>query len=134
MSIKQELQSRILQPFSPAIFCDDGWLQLLEDLHNELIEVDSRYRIYQVKEKFGGLCFYYASSNPYHDAKLRKIVSKYEQKSFTVCEKTGEPGSLKTKDGWFKTLNDSFLEEGWTETPRNIGISKIMRNPMTEEA
>lgn len=128
MNIREELQSRILEPFAKIVFCDNGWLQLLEDLHSELIHIDPEYRVYQVKEKFGGLCFYYALSDPSRDPEIRQIVGKYEQKSFTICEKTGEPGSLKLKNGLFKTLNDSFLEDGWNQASRGANILRKSKN------
>lgn len=115
MDIRKELESRIIEPFAKTVSCDDGWLNLLTDLHIELVEIDPKYTIYQVKEKFGGLRFYYSPSSPSLDPELRKVVNKYESKSYYVCEKTGNPGSLKRKNGWIKTLNDSYNEDGWTD-------------------
>lgn len=128
MDIRQELTSRIIEPFAKYVFCDDGWLSLLTDLHDELIKIDPNYTIYQVKEKFGGLCFYYSPSNPTHDEAMRNVVREYEQKSYLICEKTGQPGNLKVKNNWLKTLSDSFIDEGWTKLISNEPGIKRIRN------
>lgn len=112
--IKQQLISRIIEPFYKGIDCEDGWLPLLTDLHNAIVELDPNYTIYQIKEKFGGLCFYYALSNPTAAADARKIVNHYEKLSHTICEKTGQPGRLMKRNGQYKTLNDTYINEGWT--------------------
>jgi hypothetical protein len=111
--IKEEIKSRILEPFSKAIECEDGWLPLLEELHNNLVKIDPNYRVYQVKEKFGALCFYYAISNPELYNQVRDLVQSYERRSLKICEKTGGPGSRRIKHGVYKTLSDEYEAEGW---------------------
>lgn len=128
MDIRKELTSRINEPFSKFVFCDVGWDSLLTDLHNELVKIDPNYTLYQVKEKFGGLCFYYSPSDPSREPAMRDIVRKYEKKSYSVCEKTGTTGSLKVKNSWLKTLNDSFKTEGWTDLISDEpGISRVRK-------
>lgn len=112
--IKQELLNRIIEPFSKMIACEDGWIPLLTNLHYAIIEHDPNYTIYQVKEKFGGLRFYYALSNPTVAEDVRQIVNHYEDLSTQTCEKTGLPGQLMKRNGWYKTLNEKFIDEGWT--------------------
>lgn len=114
--IKAELKNRILDSFPKEISCDDGWLLLLTELHEAMCEIDPNYRLYQVKEKFGGLCFYYAISNPELFRKVRDLVSFYEDLSLGICEVTGKPGTLMIRNGVYKTLNESFKDEGWEET------------------
>jgi hypothetical protein len=111
--IKEELKSRILEPFSKSIDCEDGWIPLITELHNKLIQIDPNYRVYQIKEKFGMLCFYYAISNPDLHNEVRDLVQEYERKSLTVCEVTGKPGRRMVRHGLYKTLNESFEKEGW---------------------
>lgn len=113
--IKDEIKSRIIEPFTKSIDCGDGWLPLIAELHEALVEVDPQYRVYQVKEKFGKLCFYYAISNPDLFAKVKDIVKLYEDMSGSICEKTGKPGKRMVRNGYYKTLNESFKDEGWQE-------------------
>jgi hypothetical protein len=53
----------------------------------------------QVKEKFGGLRFYYSGG----DDTIRGIVYMAEEMSYVTCEECGSPG--KANDGpWIRTL------------------------------
>lgn len=99
--------------FGRMLECDSGWWDLIEDLHNEINEIDPDYRIYQVKEKFGALRFYYAPSNPDFKDRIDSIVARYERISLLTCEVTGKPGQLMFRDGVWKTLHRSFFDEGW---------------------
>lgn len=53
----------------------------------------------QVKEKFGGLRFYYTGGDDY----INGVVAMAELMSERTCEECGDPGQLYTK-GWHKTL------------------------------
>ena len=55
----------------------------------------------QVKEKFGGLRFYYNGGDDY----IRGVVSMAETMSYTTCEVCGSPGNLRGKH-WVQTLCD----------------------------
>lgn len=86
---------------------NDGWLNLVHELckkldsilYEELGDSAGNFYITQIKEKFGGLRFYVsgASENMY------KVIHKYEEKSFHVCELCGNPGH-KRPTGWISTL------------------------------
>jgi hypothetical protein len=51
--------------------------------------------IQQVKEKFGGLRFYYSGG----DERVSGMVSFAEQLSYKICKETGERGCLCSKNG-----------------------------------
>ena len=53
----------------------------------------------QVKEKFGGLRFYYSGGDDY----IRGIVSMAECMSYRTCEVCGSPGTS-NNEGWIRTL------------------------------
>lgn len=111
--IRQKLIERINPPFDKQIWCDAGWDEILSRLHTDLVAVDPNYRIYQVKEKFGHLCFYFAPTLPERYPIMRDIVHNYEVESTVTCEITGKPGTLKRLGGRYKTLCDDYLTEGW---------------------
>lgn len=85
----------------------DGWIPLLENLcsvleyHITLLPEELRKDTYvvQIKEKFGGLCFYMNQSTPYMDG----AIYVTEALSTTICEECGLPGE-KRGGGWIKTL------------------------------
>lgn len=96
-----------------------GWVKLLEDSCIELSVIldEERKRTpetkdnplfvpLQIKEKFGGLRFYYMMNTENNDLvrTVQRLIDKAEDKSYTVCEVTGKPGEF-CKSGWhFKTL------------------------------
>lgn len=53
----------------------------------------------QVKEKFGGLRFYYMGGDDY----IRGLEAMAESMSYRTCEVCGAPGSS-TSEGWIRTL------------------------------
>jgi hypothetical protein len=111
--IREELRSRIIEPFSKDINCDIGWDGLLVDLHDKVVAIDPNYTLCQVKEKFGGLRFYYNASDPTLDQIIRSVVSFYEKLSYSVCEVTGGPGQLMHQKERYKTLSLAFIKVGW---------------------
>ena len=78
-----------------------GWFPLFWELCSELKKVNYRGRIVQVKEKFGRLTVY---TNDYEE-NIDEIISKYENKSLTICERCGKEGKVRN-NGWIKVLCD----------------------------
>ncbi|MGN0514050.1 MAG: hypothetical protein ACI4GD_07205, partial [Lachnospiraceae bacterium] len=100
-----------------SIFCEclDGWYQLIHDLCCEIKNLYDRngkevelYPI-QIKEKFGGLRFYVLYIDDC-DKELanasRKIINDFESKSYNICERCGEAGTLRRDLSWLETLCD----------------------------
>ena len=114
--------------------CSDGWYELLRSLCSEIVsayeEVGQPVDIVidQIKEKFGTLRFYYhfkgqkpgietidllgmgslriSKGDTPLCSKIAAIVTKWEDKSTTVCEKCGKPGKLRKDRPWIRTLCD----------------------------
>lgn len=125
-TIREELTARIIDPFEKVIECEEGWDGLLYDLHDKLVAIDPNYTIAQVKEKHGGLRFYYNASDPGVDKVIRSVVDFYEKMSYNVCEKTGRPGHLAMKDNVYKTLSREFLDDGWIIVDRSTRMPKLL--------
>lgn len=53
----------------------------------------------QIKEKFGGLRFYYSGGDAITDG----MVNMAENLSYKTCETCGSPGELVTEGGWYYT-------------------------------
>jgi hypothetical protein len=79
-----------------------GWLPILEELHLQLLAVDPRYGVAQVKEKFGGLRVYLATPEP--DA-ASLAIDAAEERALRTCENCGQPGAPR-EGSWIKTLCD----------------------------
>lgn len=85
----------------------NGWLGLVKEMMEDIIQMGWNKEISQVKEKFGGLRFYINSaSNEIHNR-----ITVAENLSYKVCEKCGEPGELRTDIGWYLTLCDTHYTE-----------------------
>lgn len=99
------------------ISIDEGWYKLVLQCHIELLNVDPQYKIYQIKEKFGELRYYYEPSEHYWEdyqivSLMTRISSKYEAISKTTCEATGQVGVLmKSPTGYFRTLNPQWASQ-----------------------
>jgi hypothetical protein len=99
---------------------DEGWDMLIYKLccaieshldwanHND---PNSGYiTVTDVKEKFGGLRFYYDDYSKSVDY-ISGMVTLAENMSEVTCERCGKPGIFRGELPWFKTLcNEHFME------------------------
>jgi len=73
----------------------------------------------QIKEKYGGLRFYYSPGDSTADLHpdwdiVENMVDDAEQQSLVTCEMCGQPGVLMTSGHWLKTLcADDALQLGY---------------------
>ena len=85
---------------------DKGWDKIIIKLDEKLARIDPDYKIYQIKEKFGTLRFYYDTSVNNRD--LKRAMDRYvriaEILSSVTCEMCGDRGDLKKELLWKKTL------------------------------
>lgn len=111
----QPVLARINPEYGMDISCDEGWWRLIATCDKELSAIDPDYTVFQIKEKFGGLRYYYSPSNPELRKKMDETVLKYEKICSMTCEMTGKHGYLMI-NGWgrVKTLNNEFLNNGWS--------------------
>ena len=90
-----------------GIECGDGWFILLDglckniqtylDCYPEINQVEAT----QVKEKFGGLCFYFEGGDKY----IWELISQAESQSYKTCERCGSTEKVsQTKGGWILSL------------------------------
>jgi hypothetical protein len=95
-----------------GIECGDGWYDLLDTLmrsicfnieHNKMPEV----HVAQIKEKFGGLCFYYDGGNE----RTRGMVSIAESMSYKICENCGSNHNVTQTKGWIRCLCEKCMNE-----------------------
>ena len=125
---------KLIQEF-PAVFQNvdnsseyslpSGWYNILYNLCEELtpILVEERskiaedpeqplFSVLQIKEKFGGLRFYYMMNTENRELynKIQRLIDIAEDKSYDTCQITGKPGTL-CKKGWhFMTLSEEVRD------------------------
>ena len=97
-----------------------GWLglivNLIEAIDREMTRFpDVHMNISQMKEKFGGLRFYYQLSenapNELRDA-IEALDIEAEDRSWLTCQTCGEPGLLRNHMGLLVTACDSHAPRG----------------------
>jgi hypothetical protein len=103
--------------------CGDGWYQILDSLCGQIQSyidwknrsAEAGYKDFtpveqvvavQIKEKFGGLRFYYEGG----DSKIEGMVRMAESWASVTCEECGAPGETRP-GGWIKTLCDTHKKE-----------------------
>lgn len=96
--------------------CDDGWFDLIYQLSKDIVEKSkNKIQAIQVKEKFGGLRFYYQwitednTSLKFH-REIEKLIEEAENKSYKICEICGNPGEP-NENGWISTLCEKCRKE-----------------------
>ena len=104
--------------------CEEGWRGLIEPLVKAVAAVDGS--IFQIKEKFGGLRFYYHDEAG--DPEIRAMVDKAEHESYKICEKCGQPGRVRY-GGWMLTLCDTHAKERRAERGIADGMDELENQP-----
>lgn len=102
-----------------GISCGDGWYDLIDELcaniqnhvenfnRNKPEEAHMVCQATQVKEKFGGLCFYTYGGDEYIDG----MISFAESMSYHICTECGQRSEKNEKNrGWIYTLCTSCKE------------------------
>ena len=119
--ILEEKYPEYLQPGYGGMDCGLGWLKIIDVLLQTIAQHEKnlkRYRphwfsneyhpvrVEQIKEKFGGLRFYYSGGDDY----VQGAVEMAEQWAQNTCELCGSPGTLRGLS-WIRTLCDKHYEE-----------------------
>jgi hypothetical protein len=97
---------RIPDGWGRWIGCGAGWYPLIVALDERLAEIAPDYELHQVKEKFGGLRYYFGAQDADEAivASMDERVREAEQQASTTCEQCGAPGRISSRAGWYKTL------------------------------
>lgn len=81
-----------------------GWASLIHEVFDFLANHQQKFRIIQVKEKWGGLRIYYVE-NRYDVAEMEtfdNLIRDIENRSLKMCETCGAPGLVRG-DSWYYT-------------------------------
>lgn len=112
-----DLESIFAGKTSPYCFSEvgKGWEKIVRDLVEAIEAVaPGRVAYAQVKEKFGGLRFYWDPAydeagrsrlSPEEDTRIQTLVKEAEARAWKTCEDCGEPGRRRG-EGWLVTLCD----------------------------
>ena len=96
---------------------ENGWVPLVTRLMDAIDAVGLDYKVDQIKEKFGGLRFYWHPKSQDDDGSIPEgregavdqievLVAAAEDESLTTCEVCGEPGRTR-RGSYVRTLCDT---------------------------
>lgn len=120
MTTREALEARLephwaARPVWKGLDVGEGWIDLIDELWTRLESLpDPLPEIVQIKTKFGGLRFYTNAITP----EQRAVIDSYEDRSETVCEECGMPGTPISIRHWIWTLcpvcrAEKEKEAGW---------------------
>ncbi|MBN0971288.1 hypothetical protein P9A14_08320 [Gordonia hongkongensis] len=93
---------RIPDGWGRWISCDAGWYRLICQLDRQLAAIDPGYEVHQVKEKFGALRYYFATSPGLpatNEQRMDDLVAAAETASCNTCERCGHGGIRQRSTG-----------------------------------
>lgn len=91
--------------------CAAGWHTLLDELMNDIEKVlvwtppEDWPQVLQIKEKLGGLRFYFGDTAMDMSA-IEQLIERATTRSFQTCEVCGQPGTLRRNRPRVRTLCD----------------------------
>lgn len=109
--------------------CGDGWFDLIYNLSKDIVNISKDIQAVQVKEKFGGLRFYWTGTNTTDEqnTKIDELVEKAEMESYKICEKCGSKDGVKQTKEWIVTICKKCISERHDKKESdNVPMSKSM--------
>jgi len=81
MGYPQEIQELFQRYETDWLHVDtpEDWYPFILDCHKELLAIDPQYRIFQIKEKFNGLRYYFTPSRPENNHQMLQVTLKWER-------------------------------------------------------
>lgn len=109
-----EILRLVLERFAAGwgayVDCGEGWWPIIAQLDRDIAAVAPNYEVHQIKEKFGGLRFYYGVGDAGFDPRIDELVDAAERVAARTCEFCGAPGRARGK-GWIKTVCDEHAAD-----------------------
>lgn len=96
-----------IQAHINSVECHRNHLLIKNVMSRPIPEPVPQVEVRQIKEKFGGLRFYYDGG----DDKIEGMVDMAESMSIITCETCGNPGKNRSIRGWLTTLCDMHYNE-----------------------
>lgn len=125
---REELKCRYLPGWNVEVTVRDGWKDLICDLVEKLDATGLEWKIMQVKEKLGALCFYAECEREpslihvltFTDYRAKvlefiKLIEEAQEKSYGICDNCGKRGSMTTSEHLLQVLCRSCAQDAVIE-------------------
>jgi hypothetical protein len=89
----EELEKVLVDRGAYDVWFPESWTSIIEEIHNKLVGLDPKYRTIQIKQKFGGLRFYFSTENYDHAQEMQDFVDQKESQSYKICIDCGKPST-----------------------------------------
>jgi len=127
--IRNRFTGKVVEELKDCSEIDDlprGWYiafgeQMIDELNELLVKANyaDKYRIMQIKEKFGTLRWYDGSIPKSIYPEYTALIKKYEKLSATTCVICGAQGEIDYKAYWLEPLCKKCLSGMKNDVPAN---------------
>jgi hypothetical protein len=104
--ILRPVLARFAAGWDASVDCGEGRWPIIAQLDRDIAAIESAYEAHQIKEKFGGLRFYYKGGTG-NDARIDELIAQAERVAAPTGELCGAPGRAR---GWIRTVCDEHAE------------------------
>ena len=103
MILYEKLQAKYPEAFKDCFDFSppDGWEPIVERLIDDLLFVDPKMKIHQVKEKFAELRVYFDRGTDDTFEAIADLMHEAEEKCTNTCQRCGALGITRNKNGWY---------------------------------
>lgn len=112
-----DILQQVLARFAPGwpawVDCNEGWWSIIAQLDRDIADIAPDYVVHQIKEKFGGLRYYYGVTDGGWDERIETLIRASEKEADHTCAACGEPGRAR-RGSWIKTLCDAHAKPAST--------------------
>lgn len=108
----------------------EGWRNIVENLCQQILELNppEQFQVSQIKEKFGGLRFYWNGHSELKEdlkAQITSLIRKAESEAYKTCQDCGNPGVICRKpSGWIFVACENHQKEENAENAEDIFLFK----------
>ena len=90
--------------------CGRGWFDIIDELLGAIGKITTDINIQQIKQKMGGLHFYYNVEGK-HVETIDALISLAEDKASVTCEFCGKAGEFRCADYWYYVSCDEHKKD-----------------------
>jgi hypothetical protein len=84
--------------------CEEGWWPIIAELDRQIAAIAPGYEVHQIKEKFGGLRFYYGAGATANDARIGVLIAQAGSGCGADLQGVRRAPGRARGNGWIRTV------------------------------